>query len=223
MEWTILETPEDVAKIACQRIEHASRIAIAERGEFHIVLTGGNTPVKTYQLLAKSDCQWSHWHVWFGDERCLSRDDPERNSVMVEQALTGKVAIPPNQVHVIAGELGPESASRQYAKALKGMPPFDLVLLGMGEDGHVASLFPGHKHPAGESVLAIYDSPKYPAERVSLSIETLARCRQLLFIITGKEKAAAIAQWRSGKLLPVSMVKVQGKAEVISDKRAFID
>ncbi len=222
MEWTVLETPDDVAKLACQRIEHASRIAIAERGAFHIVLTGGNTPVKTYQLLAKSNCEWNQWHVWFGDERCLPRNDPERNSVMAEQALTGKVAIPSNQVHVIAGELGPESASRQYAQSLIGVPPFDLVLLGMGEDGHVASLFPGHKHPTGESVLAIYDSPKYPAERVSLSMETLASCRQLLFIITGKEKAGAIAQWRNGKLLPASMVKGQGKVEVISDKRAFI-
>ncbi|MFW2438928.1 MAG: 6-phosphogluconolactonase [Arenicellales bacterium] len=222
MEWTILETPDDVAKIASQRIEHASTIAIAERGAFHIVLTGGNTPVKTYQLLAKSNCDWDHWHVWFSDERCLPRDDPDRNSVMVEQTLTGQVSIPPTQVHVIPAEFGPESASRQYAQSLIGVPLFDLVLLGMGEDGHVASLFPGHKHPAGESVLAIYDSPKYPAERVSLGLQALASCRQLLFIITGREKAAAITQWRSGKLLPVSMVKGQGEIEVISDKRAFI-
>jgi len=222
MKWTILENPDAVARAACERIVQASIRAIAGRGEFHIVLAGGSTPERTYVLLAAAECDWKRWHLWFGDERCLSRDHPDRNSVMVERALSGKVTIPAAQVHAIPAELGAELAAKQYAERLECVSLFDMVLLGMGKDGHTASLFPGHTYPAGESVLAIYDSPKLPAERVSLSIEALARCRQLLFIITGREKAGAIAQWRNGTQLPVSMVRGQGKTEVISDQSAFI-
>jgi len=177
MKWTILENPGAVACEACERIVQASKRAIADRGEFLIVLAGGSTPEKTYELLAAAECDWERWHLWFGDERCLPRDHPDRNSVMVERALSGKVAITARQVHVIPAELGPELAARQYAERLECVSLFDMVLLGMGEDGHTASLFPGHKYPAGESVLAIYDAPKLPAERVSLSIEAFSRCR----------------------------------------------
>ena len=218
MQWTVLETPDDVAKLACHRIEHASRIAIAERDAFHIVLTGGNTPVKTYQLLAKSNCEWNQWHVWFGDERCLPGNDPGRNSVMAEQILTGKVAIPSTQVHVIPAELGPELAARKYAEMLEYVSLFDMVLLGMGEDGHTASLFPGHKYPEDKTVLPIYEAPKYPAERESLSIEMLSQCRCLMFIITGKGKSAAVSRWQRGERLPVSMIKGIEKTEALVDK-----
>jgi len=221
MKWTILENPDAVARMACERLVQASKRAIADQGEFHIVLAGGSTPEKTYELLAATESDWKYWHLWFGDERCLSRDHPDRNSVMVERALSGKVTIPETQVHVIPAELGPAQAARQYAESLEPVSLFDMVLLGMGEDGHTASLFPGFEYPAGESVLAIYDSPKYPPERVSLSTEALSRCRQLLFIITGRKKARAITQWRNGVQLPVSMVRGQGKTEVITDQNVF--
>lgn len=217
VKWTILENPQAVASEACDRIVLASKQAIAERGEFHIVLAGGSTPERTYLLLAEQDCDWKHWHLWFGDERCLPPEHPDRNSVMVERALSGKVAIPAGQVHVIPAELGPELAAKQYAEILESVSLFDMVLSGMGEDGHTASLFPGHTYPAGVSVLAIYDSPKLPAERVSLSTEALSRCRQLLFIITGREKDEAKNKWRNGMQLPVSKVRGQKETEVITD------
>ncbi len=222
MKWTILENPDAVARTACERIVQASKRAIADRGEFHIALAGGSTPEKTYVLLAEAECDWKYWHLWFGDERCLPRDHPERNSVMVEKAFSGKVAIPAKQVYVIPAELGPELAARQYAERLECVSLFDMVLLGMGEDGHTASLFPGHKYPAGESVLSIYDAPKLPAERVSLSTEAFSRCRQLQFIITGREKAGAITQWRNGVQLPVSLVRGNDRTEVITDKSVFL-
>jgi len=218
----ILEDPGAVARAACKRIVQASKRAIVDRGEFHIVLAGGSTPERTYTLLAAEECDWKYWHLWFGDERCLPRDDPGRNSVMVERTLSSKVAIPVAQVHVIPAELGPEPAARLYAEMLECVSLFDMVLLGMGEDGHTASLFPGHQYPADERVLAIVDSPKLPSERVSLSAETLSNCRQLLFIVTGSGKAGAITQWRNGVPLPVNMVRGQGKTEVISDQSAFI-
>ena len=104
MEWAVLNDPQAVAKEACARIVQASREAIKNRGAFHIVLAGGNTPALTYALLSEEDCDWGNWHIWFGDERCLPPDDPNRNSVMVEKMLTSKVPIPGQQVHPIAAE-----------------------------------------------------------------------------------------------------------------------
>jgi len=218
IEWTILENPDAVAHTACERIVQASKRAIADRGEFHIVLAGGSTPERTYVLLAAAECDWKHWHLWFGDERCLSRNHPDRNSVMIERTLTGKVAIHATQVHVIPAELGPELAARKYAEMLECVSSFDMVLLGMGEDGHTASLFPGHIYPEGKTVLPIYEAPKFPAERVSLSVEMLSQCRSLIFIITGKGKSAAVSRWQRGERLPVSMIKGIEKSEALVDK-----
>jgi 6-phosphogluconolactonase len=96
-----------------------------------------------------------------------------------------------------------------------------MVLLGIGEDGHAASLFPGHKHPEGKKVLPIFQAPKFPAQRVSMGAETLGQCRNLMFIITGKGKSPAVTLWQQGERLPVSMIKGAEKTEVIIDKAAF--
>jgi 6-phosphogluconolactonase len=220
MQWTVLDNPDAVAQLVCERIVQASRLAIDKRGKFHIVLTGGNTPKEAYALLAQADCDWQHWHIWIGDERCLPADDPHRNSVMIEQVLTSKVPLPRDQFHTIPAEKGPEEAARLYARSIKNVSLFDMVLLGMGEDGHVASLFPGHEHPTGLTVLPVHNSPKFPAERVSLSSEVLGQCRQMLFIIIGKAKADAVSRWRQGDDIPVSMIRGQGKSEVILDQQA---
>lgn len=220
MKWTVLDNADEVASAARDRIVQASKLSIAARGEFHIVLAGGNTPAKTYALLSTASCEWQRWHIWFGDERCLPRDHPDRNSVMVETTLLSKVDIPVSQIHVIPAESGPEKAAKQYAAVIDGVPPFDMVLLGMGEDGHTASLFPGQLHPKGKKVLPILDAPKLPVHRVSLSAEVLGECRQLLFIITGKDKSPAVSRWQQGDLLPVGMINSIGKSEVIIDSLA---
>lgn len=220
MEWTVLKDPEAVAKAACARIVLASREAIKNRGAFHIVLAGGNTPANAYALLADEDCDWGNWHIWFGDERCLPADDPDRNSVMVEKMLTSKVAIPGNQVHIIAAESGPELAAEQYRVLLEKVPPFDMVLLGIGEDGHTASLFPGHDFAHDRSVLPVYNAPKYPAQRVTLSPAMLSRCRHLLFIVTGSSKSAAISRWQRGETLPVSLIRAIEDAVVLLDRQS---
>ena len=220
MEWTVLENADAVASTARDRIVQASKRAIAARGEFHIVLAGGNTPARTYELLATTRCDWLHWHIWFGDERCLPRDHPDRNSLMAERTLFSKVDIPASQIHVMHAEFGPEDAAKQYAALLDGVPPFDMVLLGMGADGHTASLFPGQLFSTGKTVLPIINAPKLPAQRVSLSAEILGQCRQLLFIITGQDKAVAVSRWQQGEQLPVGMIKPVGTSEVIIDFQA---
>lgn len=221
MKWTVLENSDVVASTACDRIVQASKLAIASRGEFHLVLAGGNTPAKTYAMLADSSCDWEHWHIWFGDERCLPSEHPDRNSVMAERTLLSKVDIPASQIHVIAAESGPEKAAKRYAVLIDSVLPFDMVLLGMGADGHTASLFPGHPNPPGGNVLPIMDAPKFPAQRVSLSAEVLGQCRQLLFIITGQDKADAVSRWQQGERLPVGLISSIGNSEVIIDSEAF--
>lgn len=223
LHWQVLENAEAVAREAVRRILKAAQQAIAERGVFRIVLAGGRTPERAYGLLAASASDWSRWEVYYGDERCLPREDPERNSVLAARALLDHVGIPTSQVHAIQAHLGPLSAARLYGAVIENMLPFDLVLLGMGEDGHTASLFPGQQHPPGELVHAVFASPKPPPERVSLSAKALGHTRELLFLITGAGKREAVAAWRRGRALPVAGIHPGGRGEVLIDRAAFGD
>lgn len=221
LEWTILENAGAIARTARDRIMVAARQAIAQRGCFSIVLAGGSTPAATYRLLAKEQSPWQQWHIYFGDERCLPRDHPDRNSRMAAETLFEKVAIPASQIHSIPAEQGPEAAAKSYTKTLEGILPFDLVILGLGEDGHTASLFPRQQHPENLTALPIHNAPKPPAERVSLSTQALSNCRQLIFLVSGKSKQRAVSQWHAGSDLPVGNITALTKGEVLVDLEAF--
>ncbi len=195
-----------------------ARRAIDSRGRFDVVLAGGNTPAGAYRLLRDADTDWHAWHVYFGDERCAPRDDPARNSRMADDAWLSHVAIPRSQRHAIAAELGAAEGARRYAATLAPVAQFDLVLLGLGEDGHTASLFPGH--PLGEQVtdppvLAVLDAPKPPPERVSLSAWRLGCSHGVLFLIAGDDKRDAVARWRAGAPIPARAVKPQAGVDVL--------
>lgn len=222
MEWIVFENAEAVARRACNEILNIARDAIEARGRFSIVLAGGTTPERCYGLLAQSESDWSHWHVYLGDERCLPADDPERNSVMAARTLTEQVPIPSDHVHPIHAELGPEAAAQAYEKIIKNALPFDLVLLGMGEDGHTASLFPGHEHSLDRLVVPVHDAPKPPPDRVSLSPRALGACRELLFLITGPGKKSAVKLWRDGASLPIANISTQSHVRVLIDQSAMV-
>ncbi|MEO8007867.1 MAG: 6-phosphogluconolactonase [Betaproteobacteria bacterium] len=192
--------------------------AIRERGHFHIVLAGGNTPRGIYRAMCAAQTDWSAWHIYFGDERCLPPGDPARNSRMAAQAWLDSVPIPPFQVHVIPGELGALQAARRYAETLQAVGDFDLVLLGLGEDGHTASLFPGHAWgaaPEAADTLAVLDAPKPPPQRVSLSAVRLSRSRQVIFLISGASKHAAVAAWRAGEDIPARAIVPAAGVDVL--------
>lgn len=205
---------EDAAAGAILRLAHD---AICERGIFRIVLAGGTTPCRIYERLAKAAAEWDKWHVYFGDERCLPPDHPERNSRMAHMAWFDHAAIAPSQLHVIPAELGPDMAALRYAATLRGVDKFDLVLLGLGEDGHTASLFPGHewgKAQGAPDVLAVNGAPKPPPARVSLSARRLSATRAAMFFVTGEGKRNAVRQWRAGDGIPAAAVAPAGGVDV---------
>mgnify|MGYP001764876013 CR=1 FL=1 len=191
--------------------------AIAERGVFHLALAGGETPRKLYALLARDETQdWSRWHLWLGDERCLPPDDPARNSVMVQAAWLDFT--PAAHFHPIPAELGSEAAAAAYCIARQAQPAFDLALLGLGEDGHTASLFPGQdwgEHPDTPAALAIRNAPKPPAARVSLSARQLSDSHAVLFLISGAGKRAAVTQWAAGDVIPASAIEPRAGCDAL--------
>lgn len=219
--WTLCDNADAVARTACTRIVRAARDAIFNRGRFVIVLAGGSTPELCYRLLAESTSNLRKWHIFFGDERCLPPTDPQRNSMLVAAALFDRVSIPEEQIHIIPAELGAEPAARSYAKRISRATPFDMVLLGLGEDGHTASLFPGHNHPERPLVVPVHTAPKPPADRVSMNYSTLSFSRQVMFMVTGENKQNAVTGWRRGDLLPAARIGSLGGLEVLVDRAAW--
>jgi 6-phosphogluconolactonase len=219
-EFHLVADAASVAVSAAERILQVATESIAGHGRFRLVLAGGGTPLAAYRLLARASADWSRWWIWFGDERCLPPGDAERNDLAGRNAWLDHVPIPPRQVHEIRAELGAEAAAQAYTHSLEGARPFDLVLLGMGEDGHTASLFPGHADPPGAAVLAVHQAPKPPTDRVSLSSATLSDARRVLFLVTGSGKRDALARWRAGEPLPVARICARERLEVLLDRAA---
>jgi len=219
--WQLFKAADQLAEQATQDILLAAKNAIAENGAFHIVLAGGTTPKVIYKLLAEAGSDWQHWHIYLGDERCLPSDDPERNSVMATTCLLEHVSIPQEQVHFMPTELGSEAAAASYRKTLEGVSSFDMVLLGMGEDGHTASLFPGHIHDLSDTVHAVSNSPKPPVDRVSLSSESLSNNAGILILITGQSKHDRVIDWISGINMPITSITSNKSASVYCDMAAW--
>jgi len=186
-EFAVLETAEEVAANAAADIAEAIRA-----GSRTLVLAGGTTPRRCYELLARLDVAWGRVTVLFGDERCVAPDHPDSNYRMAREALLDHVA--PATVHRIPGELGPDEAAAAYSRVVAGLAPLDIVVLGIGEDGHTASLFPGD--PAVNArgwAVGIRNSPKPPPERVTLTLQALRGAHQVLILATGAGKAQAVS------------------------------
>ncbi len=201
--WTYPDATS-LARAAAEHFVTLAAEAIAARGRFAVALSGGSTPYATYTLLASDDfaarVDWPRVHVFWGDERCVPPDHPESNFRLAEEALLSRVPIPPGNLHRVRGELEPEVAAQAYAAELRTFfgapwPRFDLVLLGMGDDGHTASLFPGLAalHETARSVVAV--TAHYqdrPAHRVTLTTPAINAARQVLFLVTGATKAETL-------------------------------
>ncbi len=199
-----------VADVAAELVAGLVAEALALRGVAHVALAGGSTPRLMYERLALET--WEGVELWFGDERCVGPTDPDSNYRMVEESLLDHA--PGAVVHRIEGELGPEAAADRYDALVRervapagetgagagGVPSFDVNLLGIGPDGHTASLFPGNPalRVTGRAVVGVRDSPKPPPDRVSLTLEVLRAARETIVLAAGSSKAWAVSAILAG-------------------------
>ena len=192
-EFTVLANAEEVAEAAAADIAEALR-----GGACTLVLTGGTSPKRAYELLSALDAEWGRVSILFGDERCVPPLDPESNYRMARESLLDHVN--PATVYRIPAELGPDEGAELYAEVVANTMPFDVVLLGVGEDGHVNSLFPGHEAlKSGALTVGIHDSPKPPRQRVTMTFEAIRGAGRVIIIATGAGKAQAVALARRGE------------------------
>lgn len=212
--WHPFDSQDDVNQAAITRILKAADEAIKEHGSFYIVLAGGSTPKAVYQLLSKQDADWVNWHVFHNDDRCLPPDHDERNSKMAREAWLNHVMIPGDQIHDIPAELGNIEGAKAYAKTLTGVRSFDLVILGLGEDGHTASLFPGQAVDNSADVVPVFNSPKPPSDRITISQNRLNDTNEVMFLVTGAGKQDAVDNWRKGVSIPATLITGKNGADV---------
>jgi 6-phosphogluconolactonase len=203
-EIVVLRDAEALAHSAAQRFSALAQEAADSRSRFSVALSGGSTPGALYRLLAeepyRGQVPWAEVHLFWGDERCVPPDDPGSSYRLAEETLIARVPIPPDNVHRMHGELEPEEAARAYGRELGDFfcgswPRFDLILLGLGEDGHTASLFPGSPALHETARLAVAVEAHYqdrPAQRMSLTLPVLNAARQILFLVAGSAKAGIV-------------------------------
>lgn len=178
--------------------------AVRERGAFNVALSGGHTPRRLYSSL-DGGVPWDKTQVFFSDERCVPPDDPESNFRMANESLLSRVSIPRENIHRMEGEADPESAAREYEKEIRlvlGDEPLDLILLGIGEDGHTASLFPGSEAFRSTRLIEAVWVPKLNAHRLTLTPPVILGARQIIVFATGENKAQALKQALEGSFDP---------------------
>jgi 6-phosphogluconolactonase len=196
----VFDSPEEVAQAAAERFVELSSVAIAARERYMAALSGGSTPRLVYQLLASNDYRdrvdWSKTHLFFGDERCVPANDPASNYRMAYETLISKLPIPVENVHPINGEGEAATNARAYEEELRthfpnfSWPRFDLVFLGLGDDGHTASLFPGTTALKDQNAWVVANwIDKFGSFRITLTAPAINHAMEIQFLVTGKEKA----------------------------------
>ncbi|KAJ3692739.1 hypothetical protein LUZ60_011834 [Juncus effusus] len=241
----VFDKEEELAVALAKYTAELSDKFTSERGAFTVVLSGGSL-IKALRKLTESpyleSLDWSKWHIFWVDERVVKKDHPDSNYKLALDGFLSKVPIPACQIYAINDTLSAESAAEDYERTLKqlvwsktistlqstGLPRFDLMLLGMGPDGHVASLFPGHPllTESQKWVTFIKDSPKPPPERITFTFPVINASAYVAMVVTGSGKAGAVYKVFGGNNglldpLPVEMVKLdQGEFTWFADKAA---
>lgn len=218
-EVLVFPDPAAVAEAAARRL--VDYMAELPGEKFSLALSGGTTPQRLHRLLSGPDWRglidWRRVHIFLADERFLPLDHADSNFRMVMETLVDPLEglLPEANLHPMPTEGVAEACARRYESELREFfgdapPRFDLIVLGMGPDGHTASLFPGHIHSQGPWVLPVHDSPKPPPTRLSLSFDLINRARHALFLVTGADKAEALASIRASEpVLPAGTVRLE--------------
>ena len=196
---------DELNRKAAERFIALAADAVSRSGRFTVALSGGSTPKGLYASLATPEYRhridWSRVHLFWGDERCVPPDHPESNFRMVQESLLSRIQIPSENVHRMMGEKEPEQARQEYEKHLKQsfrlppgeVPRFDLILLGLGEDGHTASLFPGSAAlNENQRLVATIYVEKLKAQRLTLTLPVINAAAQIIFLVAGQSKSAIV-------------------------------
>ena len=217
---TVVAAAEEAAQLVAERLAEQAR----DGGS--IVLTGGSTPGRAYEIAAGLEPDWSRVELWWGDERCVPPDDRRSNYRMAKAALLDRLEREPAAVHRIEGELGRDAGTAEYRLELTDVGTFDLVLLGLGPDGHVASLFPNFPtlDVTSRDVVGSEAGHEPFVDRISLTLPRLCNTRELLFLVAGEDKADAVARALAGgpsRQTPGSLARsAEGTTRAILDRAA---
>lgn len=214
-EVRIFSSPKKTVKALAKEIFRLTKSSVQE--SIHILLSGGNTPALLFQKLNSKyaeEIEWNRIHFWWGDERCVSPDDEQSNFKMANELLLTEISIPEQNIHRIKGEENPEDEVRRYAEEIKfnlnfrgDSPVFDLVILGLGDDGHTASIFPDELELfEDERICAVTRHPLSGQPRITITGKVLNNASRIFFLVTGENKAQRIAEImnddEAAKLLP---------------------
>lgn len=218
----ILPDLEAVSQTALQRVK--ARLG-ASRGKFRLALAGGSTPRLLYQLMAEESLDWDRFEFWWGDERYVPHDHQDSNYRMAREALLDRLELNGHQVRPWPYLDTAEASAKEYQKILKAVgedgPRFDLVLLGMGDDGHTASLFPGTSALDVDDRLAVANWVEaHDTWRLTLTYPALSQAQEILFLVCGESKAKALGQVINQGRLPSAKVRCQGDTVFLVDQPA---
>ena len=235
---TVVDDAEAAARLCAERVAAAIEQARAARGGAHVAVAGGSTPARTYELLAELMTDWRNVHLWFGDERCVPLDHPDSNHLLLTRTLLDRLPADRAQpmVHAVtrAGDGDPPAAAAAYERALRasvsdaagtrdGLPVLDMVLLGLGEDGHTASLFPDDPVlTERERLVVAVRGSKPPPDRVTFTLPLLRAGRAIVVLTAGAGKADAVRATLAGPSAhtPASLLGEGAAVELIADRAA---
>ena len=229
----VFEDVDEIATAALDYVLQAAAESIDKNGVFNLVLAGGSTPEKLYRLLAQSDADWSKWQFFMGDERFVSLTDERSNFRLVRETILNKLSISDEQVHPVSVDASSvEKAADEYEKHIQNyfkgaQPAFDLILLGMGSDGHTASLFPGEPAISVTDRLVVASEPGVlppPVDRVTFTFPLINAGRRVLFMAAGQDKAEVFAQVRQDlEKTPAEAITPAGKVRPDGELHWFVD
>ena len=211
--WLVFDNEIALSEALAQDILSIAKKSIFKRGYFSLVLTGGKSVLTLYKILSKSNANWNKWHIYISDERCVPIGHKDRGDQVINEIWLDNCTIPKKNIHFIKTEVGLIEAQKEYEKVLKKINKFDVVLLSIGKDGHISSLFPGHVYPENRDVIIERNSPKLPMERISMSYNRLNKANNIFKIIIGELKQPLVKKLLENKVFPADAVV--GKREKI--------
>jgi len=220
VELSLCSDAEEVASVIANELVEAARSGQS------LVLTGGHTPRRAYELAAEREPDWSAASLWWGDERCVPPEDERSNFRLARESLLDRIEAPPREVQRIRGELGAEEAAREYDDLVRSAARFDYILIGIGPDGHAASLYPGEPTLQERERRAIPAEAKLEpfVDRVTLTVPVLSAAPEVVFIVAGEEKAEAVEKAFArppGPETPASLIRsTEGRTRVVADAAA---